>query len=166
MTWGLLQSDCIDCCSALAAKEGKLRNRLCIWFKMSLLSAYLKRMFLKEKLKKFGLLGSPQRHLFVSLSLPDWPAEINKIPDSKYWPIRQRKERLIKGVGPTVGANPAILTFWIFDLKTPFQNKLTIKLTRKSSMSLPGRRSWLKQSGLHFDILFKTFITSSRCNTM
>ena len=108
------------------------------------------------------------------LPSPDWPAEINKIPDSKYWPIRQRKERLIKGVGPTVintvgptvGANPAILTFWIFDLKTPFQNKLTIKLTRKSSMSLPGRRSWLKQSGLHFDILFKTFITSSRCNTM
>ena len=78
---------------------------------MSLLSAYSERVFLEEKLKKFGLLGSSQRHLFVSLSSPDWPAEINKIPDSKYWPIRQRKERVIKGVGPTVGANPAILTF-------------------------------------------------------
>ena len=61
---------------------------------MSLLSAYSERVFLEEKLKKFGLLGSSQRHLFVSLSLPDWPAEINKIPDSKYWPICNGEESM------------------------------------------------------------------------
>ena len=46
----------------------------------------------------------PHTSNHLCLPSPDWPAEINKIPDSKYWPITRRKTKMIR----RVGANPAI----------------------------------------------------------
>ena len=41
-----------------------------------------------EKFKNFRWKGSSPQPLFLSPLVPNWPEEINKIPDSKYWPIR------------------------------------------------------------------------------
>ena len=42
----------------------------------------------KLKSEKIRLLDSPPPADSLSLSMPDWPVQINKIHDSKYWPIR------------------------------------------------------------------------------
>ena len=55
-----------------------------------------------------GFAGPPNfapTRLIIFLLHADWLAEINKIPDSKYWPIRWWKIEMIT----RVGANPAIL---------------------------------------------------------
>ena len=46
----------------------------------------------------------PHMSNHLCLPSPDWPAEVHKIPDSKYWPITIRKTKMIR----RVGANPAI----------------------------------------------------------
>ena len=61
----------------------------------------------KLKSEKIRLLGSPLPA--DSLSMPDWPVDINKIHDSNYWPIR-----LLEGKqSQQEEANQAILFFQI-----------------------------------------------------
>ena len=44
-------------------------------------------------MKKFRLLKSPPDVHSSRFSVADWPAEINKIPDSKYWSIRTTRTK-------------------------------------------------------------------------
>ena len=54
-------------------------------------SGYYLWVHLKEKLRKLRLKGSPPQPLFLSPLVPNWPEEINKIPDSKNWPLSHRR---------------------------------------------------------------------------
>ena len=63
----------------------------------------------KPRSEKIRLPGSPPPADSLSLSMPDWPVDINKIHDSNYWPIR-----LLEGKqSQQEEANQAILFFQI-----------------------------------------------------
>ena len=64
----------------------------------------------KWKIEKLRLKGSPPHPLFLSSLVPNLPEEINKIPDSKYWPLRHRRRES--------GANPLILISQFFICRT------------------------------------------------
>jgi len=55
-----------------------------------------------EKLRKLRLKGSPPRPVFLSPPVPNWPEDINKIPDSKYWPLRHRRREKYRVWGRTL----------------------------------------------------------------
>ena len=62
--------------------------------------------------EKIRLPGSPPSADSLSLSMPDWPVDINKIHDSKYWPIWLLEEKQSQ----QEEANQAISSFqiWVY----------------------------------------------------